>query len=279
MLLLGEPGIGKSRLVREVTARAGTQARVLVGRCPAYGDGVTYWPLREIVLQAQRGRPLAALLEPTDEGRAAAAVIAATLGLGGHAPAEAAPWAFRLLLEALARDRPLLLALDDAHWAEPPLLDLVDELVRVAAPVLVLCVGRPELLSARPAWASAARIELAPVDAAASRRVLAGQPALGEATVERIVTRARGNPLFLEQLAAHVAESGEEDGLPPALHALIAARLDALSATQRRLIEAAAVEGDVFHLGGLDALVPDIGRLGARWRSSSGASCCCRRSR
>ena len=128
MTLLGEPGIGKSRLVRELAGGAGPEVHVLIGHCPAYGDGVTYWPLREMVLQALRGRTLMAVMEATDDGRGAAATIAATLGLGGQASADAAPWAFRMLFTRLARGGPLVLAFEDAHWAEPALLDLIDQL-------------------------------------------------------------------------------------------------------------------------------------------------------
>ena len=262
--LVGEPGIGKSRLVRELAAGAGADTQVLVGHCPAYGDGVTYWPLREMVLQALRGRALTAVLAATEDGRGAAATIAATLGLGGQASADAAPWAFRMLFTTLARRGALVLAFEDAHWAEPALLDLIEQLAGgpMAAPVLLLCVGRPELLTARPAWARRAVLRPDPLDEQASRRLLGAGPPLPAAALDGVVARARGNPLFLEQLAAHVRERGEAGTLPPALHALLAARLDTLGATERRVIEAGAIEGETFHVGGLEALVPDPGRAG-----------------
>jgi DNA-binding SARP family transcriptional activator/tetratricopeptide (TPR) repeat protein len=260
MTLVGEAGIGKSRLVRELARGAAAEAQVLIGHCPAYGDGVTYWPLREMVLQALRGRTLTSIMPATDDGRAAAATIAAALGRGGEASADAAPWAFRMLLGALAADRALVLAFEDAHWAEPALLDLIDQLAGgpLAAPVLLLCVGRPELLEARPAWTAATVLRPAPLDEEASRCLLSARP-LSEPALARVVARARGNPLFLEQLAAHVRERTENSSLPPALHALLAARLDALDTAQRRLIEAGAMEGETFHVGGLEALVPALG--------------------
>ena len=260
--LVGEPGIGKSRLVRELAARAGADAQVLVGHCPAYGDGVTYWPLREMVLQALRGRTLTAVMAATHDGRGAAATIEATLGLGGQASADAAPWAFRMLFTTLAGRGPLVLAFEDAHWAEPALLDLIDQLAGgpMTAPVLLLCVGRPELLTARPAWARGAVLRPAPLDEHASRRLLGARPPLPTAALERVVARARGNPLFLEQLSAHVRERTEAGSLPPALHALLTARLDTLGATERRIIEAGAIEGETFHVGGLEALVPGTER-------------------
>ena len=264
MTLVGEAGIGKSRLVRELAAGVGAEAQVLVGHCPAYGDGVTYWPLREMVLQALRGRALTSLLEPTEDGRGAAATIAATLGLGGQASADAAPWAFRMLFTTLARRGALVLAFEDSHWAEPALLDLIEQLAGgpMAAPVLLLCVARPELLTTRPAWARGAVLRPAPLDEQASRRLLDAGPPLPAAALDGVVARARGNPLFLEQLAAHVRERREAATLPPALHALLAARLDTLGATERRVIEAGAIEGETFHVGGLEALVPDPGRAG-----------------
>jgi DNA-binding SARP family transcriptional activator/tetratricopeptide (TPR) repeat protein len=264
--LAGEPGIGKSRLVRELARHAAADAQVLIGHCPAYGDGVTYWPLREMVLQAVRGQTLTSVMPATQDGRAAAATIAATVGLGGEASADAAPWAFRMLLTALAADRALVLAFEDAHWAEPALLDLIDQLAAgpLAAPVLLLCVGRPELLVARPAWAAGAVLRPAPLDEQASRRLLSARAPLSEPALGRVVARARGNPLFLEQLAAHMRERTEDSSLPPALHALLAARLDALDAAERRVIEAGAIEGETFHVGGLEALVPGIGGAGVQ---------------
>jgi DNA-binding SARP family transcriptional activator len=260
--LAGEAGIGKSRLVRELARHAAADAQVLIGHCPAYGDGVTYWPLREMVLQAVRGRTLTSVMPSTDDGRAAAATIAATLGLGGEATADAAPWAFRILLTALAAQQALVLAFEDAHWAEPALLDLIDQLAGapLAAPVLLLCVGRPELLDARPAWAVGTVLRPAPLDEEASRRLLSARPPLPEPALGRVVARARGNPLFLEQLSAHVLERSQDSSLPPALHALLAARLDALDTVERRIIEAGAIEGETFHVGGVEALVPALGR-------------------
>ena len=261
MTLAGEAGIGKSRLVRELAEHAAPGAQVLIGHCPAYGDGVTYWPLREMVLQALRGRTLTSVMPSTRDGRAAAATIAATLGLGAEASADAVPWAFRMLFGALAADRALVLAFEDAHWAEPALLELIGQLAGgpLPAPVLLLCVGRPELLAVRPAWARGMVLRPAPLDEEASRRLLSARRPLPEAALGRVVARARGNPLFLEQLAAHVHERTEDGSLPPALHALLAARLDTLDATERRIIEAGAVEGETFHVGGVEALVPGVG--------------------
>ena len=261
--LVGEPGIGKSRLVRELAAGAGADAQVLIGHCPAYGDGVTYWPLREMVLQALRGHALTSVMAPTEDGRGAAATIAATLGLGGQASADAAPWAFRMLFTTLARRGALVLAFEDAHWAEPALLDLIEQLAGgpMAAPVLLLCVARPSC-SPRGRPGQGRRPAAGPPRRAGQPPPARRGPPLPAAALDGVVARARGNPLFLEQLAAHVRERSEAATLPPALHALLAARLDTLGATERRVIEAGAIEGETFHVGGLEALVPDPGRAG-----------------
>jgi hypothetical protein len=144
--VVGPPGIGKSRLVRELVERS--EGRVLIGRCLSYGEGITYWPLREVVEQVG---DIAAIAD--DElvvKRIEAAVVA------GEATAEEIAWGFRKLFETLARERPLIVVLDDIHWAESTLLDLIDYLATFAqdAPLLLLCTARPDLFELRPAWAT-----------------------------------------------------------------------------------------------------------------------------
>jgi DNA-binding SARP family transcriptional activator len=263
--VIGEPGIGKSRLARELAARLDRRATVLAGRCLPYGLGITYWPVREMVLQAADGRPLETLTAGLPDGSAAAASVAAMLGLGEGASGEATLWAFRRLFGAVAHEGPLVLLFEDVHWAEPPLLDLVDDLHAqlVDAPVLLLCLARPELLTARPAWASNAAgvttVRLGPLSPDESRRLLAARSGLSDSQRTAVATRAGGNPLFLEQLAVHVAERhGPAPSLPPALHALLAARLDLLNPQERSLLDAAAVEGEHFHLGGVLSLVENL---------------------
>ena len=267
MTLVGEPGIGKSRLVRELAAGAGPDAQVLVGHCPAYGDGVTYWPLREMVLQALHGRPLTAVMAPTEDGRGAAATIAAALGLGGRRSADAAPWAFRMLFTTLARRGALVLAFEDAHWAEPALLDLIDQLAagRWRRPCCCCASGVPSCSPRGRRWARGAVLRPAPLD---ERRQSPAARSPGRRCPPRrssgVVARARGNPLFLEQLAAHVRERSEAGSLPPALHALLAARLDTLGATERRVIEAGAIEGETFTSAASRPWSPAPGARGGR---------------
>jgi DNA-binding SARP family transcriptional activator/tetratricopeptide (TPR) repeat protein len=264
--VLGEPGIGKSRLARELADHLAGRATVLLGRCRAYGEGITYWPLREMVVALAGDRPLEHFLHEAEDAAAVAASVSATLGLGEGAPGEATPWAFRRLFTLLARDRPVLLVFEDVHWAQPPLLDLIEHLAaRLAgAPVTLLCLARPELLTLRPAWGAdalhATSLPLRRLSDDDSRALLRAGRALTEADVARVADRAAGNPLFLEQLAMHVAERTGTMRLPPALRALLAARLDLLGHEERALVDAGAIEGETFHLGGVLALVPDTSR-------------------
>ena len=157
---VGEPGIGKSRLVGELLAASG-RARVVVGRCLSYGEGITYWPLAEIVREVAGTEPkarLQELLARDEEAELVAERIAGTVGAASAATAapEETYWAFRRLFEALAADRPLIIVIEDVHWAEPTLLDLLEYVAGFSssAPILLLCVARPDLLESRPSWAA-----------------------------------------------------------------------------------------------------------------------------
>ena len=272
--VLGEPGIGKSRLVRELQPLLGPEATVLVGRCPAYGEGVTYWPVREMILQAAGPESIDELVQGLEDGPAVARGVAAALGLEEGVAGEEALWAFRRLFAEIARARPLVLVFEDVHYGQTALVDLVNHLATWIrdAPVLILCLARPELLETRPVWAggqrNAASLTLGPLSAEESRELLvalAGET-MQEAGLARIAATAGGNPLFLEQLLAHVGEratDAAEHGLPPALQALLAARLDLLDHQERSLLEHGAVEGDIFHLGSVLALSDDLSRTEA----------------
>jgi class 3 adenylate cyclase/tetratricopeptide (TPR) repeat protein len=252
--IVGPPGIGKSRLVRELVQRS--DARVLVGRCLSYGEGITYWPLQEI---AQQVGPLDEIVD--DE--LARPRIAAALG-EGTASSEEIAWGFRKLFEALARERPLVVVLDDIHWAEPTLLDLIEYVAAFAsdAPLVLLCTARPDLFDARPAWATpkpnATLLTLEPLASEQTGILVEELGALTAEAKERIVEAAEGNPLFVEQLVAHQAESGNgAPDIPPTIQALLAARIDRLEPDERAVIERASVEGRLFHRGSVQELVPE----------------------
>ncbi len=272
--ILGEPGIGKSRLVREFQPLLGSEATFLVGRCPAYGEGITYWPVREMVLQAAGPGTIDGLVQGLDDGPAVARGVATALGLEEGVAGEEALWAFRRFFAEIARTQPLVLVFEDVHYGQAALVDLVDHLASWIrdVPVLLLCLARPELLDTHRQWAggqrNAASLTLGPLSAEESRGLLvalAGKT-LEEVGLARIAATAGGNPFFLEQLLAHVGERGTNAadlGLPPVLQALLAARLDLLGPQERALLEHGAVEGEVFHLGSVLALSEDLSRSDA----------------
>ncbi len=238
--VVGEAGVGKSRLVAE--ALAGIDARVTRARCLPYGDGITYWPVVEVIKQ------LAAL--PSDED--AAAALRSLLGeIDRPTGADEIAWAFRKLLEEQA---PLVVCFDDLQWGEETFLELVEStgLLSAGAPVLLLCMARPELLERRPSWPGSLRLEPLPPDAA---EALIGQ-SLPEEVRTRIADRAGGNPLFITEMLA-LATAGGELEVPPTLRALLTARLDQLEPQERAVLERGAVEGEVFHRGAVQALAPD----------------------
>jgi class 3 adenylate cyclase len=257
--VLGAPGIGKSRLARELAGRLGRDARVVVGRCLAYGEGITYWPLAEIV-RATAGSDRAAIAAVAEDA-IVADLLAAAIGVGGVAGTkEETQWAARRYLETLAGERPLVVVLDDLHSAEPTFLDLVEYVADfAAAPMLLLCTARPDLLDARPAWTSprpnavALGLEPLPEEDAA---VLA-DGVRDEDARRRILDAAEGNPLFAEQLVAMRGEEGADAEIPPTIQALLAARIDSLDEPERIVVERAAVEGRLFHRGTVVELAPE----------------------
>ena len=266
--VVGEPGIGKSRLVAELAALVGTRGSVLTGRCPPYGEGITYWPLREIVLQAASDRSVDELSGELGIPRLVVQRVAAAVGLEEGQTGEETGWAFLQLLDALARIQPLVIVVDDAHLAEPALLDLlVDVTARLSnAPVLLILVARSDGLKDHSLWTGrigeAAALRLKPLSAKASEALLAANAGdrLDTDEERRIAKAAGGNPLFLEQLLAYVGERRSTDDLPPGIHALLAARLDRLGTTERSTLALGAVAGDAFETGSVHALAPGITR-------------------
>jgi class 3 adenylate cyclase/tetratricopeptide (TPR) repeat protein len=289
--VVGEPGVGKSRLARVLVARFSARATVLSGRCLPYGEGITFWPVAEAVRQAaaihdedppERARAkLSALAGSADDGPIVAERVAHALGVGeGTASVGEIGSALRQLFERIARPRPLVLLFDDIQWAEPAFLDVLARLRSSSAQIFMLCLARPELLEVRPDWE--ATVRLARLGTEHSHLLL--ERLLGNAAADEVCDRvaetAGGNPLFVEQLSAMLVEDGLielRDGtwiaardladlrLPASLHALLAARLDRLPADVRSTLECGAVAGELFHRGAVYELStpeerPRVGR-------------------
>jgi len=299
--LLGTAGVGKSRLVHEFLGRMGDRAEVLRARCLPYGEGITFWPVTELA-QAAAGiemdeapesarQKLEALLKDSPEGEAILGRVAATIGLSDEVvPTEEAFWGVRKLLEAVAARKQLIAVIDDLHWAEPTMLDLIDHITDWSreAPILLLAIARPELLDARPHWGggkmNATTILLEPLGQEDSARLignLVDDEELARTVLQRIGETAEGNPLFVEELVAMLVDQGvlrREDGgwqavedlrtitVPPSISALVAARLDHLEPLERDLIGRAAVVGKIFQRSAVSELSPPEGRseLGSR---------------
>jgi class 3 adenylate cyclase/tetratricopeptide (TPR) repeat protein len=268
----GSAGIGKSRLLREFLGGVDDQATVAVGRCLPYGDGITYWPLIEIMNDlVDPGSPaFLNVLTDDPESQAVSSRVAAVMGgTGGSATDQDVQWAVRRLLEALARRRPLVVFFDDIHWAEPAMLDLIEHLAaHAAAPILIVCATRGDLFERRLGWATAGGrgsvIRLDALSPAKSARLLRQLASRRRTPVRRdeVMAAAEGNPLFLEQLVAMRADDPTVR-TPATIQALLAARIDALPLRERRVVEAASIEGRGFHRGAVRALMDNSRGLDA----------------
>jgi class 3 adenylate cyclase/tetratricopeptide (TPR) repeat protein len=250
--ILGPAGVGKTRLTAEFL-RGLDGATVVRGRCLSYGEGISYWPVTEVVKQllpdAGVTGPLAAIVGDDAEP---------------SSPEEIA-WAFRKLLESHAAELPVVLVLDDLHWGEAVFFDLVEHIADLSrgAPILVLCMARPELLDRRPAWGggklNATNVLLEPLAPDEAAELIAElDERIDPGLSERILEAAGGNPLFVEEMVAMVAEDDQAAmTVPPTIQALLAARLDQLEPAERDVLERGAVEGQVFHRGAVVALAPE----------------------
>ncbi|MGH2661976.1 MAG: ATP-binding protein [Actinomycetota bacterium] len=289
--VLGAAGVGKSRLAAELVSMCRMRARVHGGRCLPYGEGITFWPIVEVVREAaeitdedsaQQGRTkIDALLEGQEDADLVAERVAQVVGLADvTTEAEEITWAVRRLFEALAETEPLVVVLDDIHWAEPTLLDLIEHVADWSrdAPLLLVCLARAELLDIRPTWGggklNATSIHLEPLTQEQSSTLignLLGRAELSEDAGNRITEAAEGNPLFVEEMLSMLIDDGllvRDDGqwmpasdlsgvtVPPTIQALLAARLDRLKPDERVVIERASVEGKVFHRGAVAELSP-----------------------
>jgi class 3 adenylate cyclase/tetratricopeptide (TPR) repeat protein len=278
--VLGPAGIGKSRVVYEFIASA-PDSIVLRGRCLAYGDGITYFPLVEILEQIASDKELGRLLADDPQGRKLLNDVSAAIGVADEVVVarEDTFRAVRMLLELLAQSRPLILVLDDLHWAEPTFLDLVDHIADWSrdAAILMLCVARPDLLDSRSGWGggklNATTILLEPLSESDAEtlidNLLVGGD-LPEALRERITSSAEGNPLFVEQMLALIAQGdGNGNGdvtVPPTIQALLATRLEQLPSPERVAAERASVIGKEFwrnalaEIGGEASALPGLVR-------------------
>ena len=316
--IYGDPGMGKSRLVAEFTAQAGVS--VVRGRCLPYGDGVTFWPLAEI-LKGKAGvldtdppdvalERISALAAPAPQLTPSLPALIHTIGLDdpGSPLRDLSPRAvmnaihagWRGFFTTLAEAGPLIVVIEDIHWADAAMLDLLEELSdRIQAPVLFLCPARPELTARRPTWGGGRRsvssIALEPLgrgDADELVRLLLHVDGLPDHTHDRILERAEGNPFFLEEILRRliddrliVHESGgwravegiEQVTLPDTVQGVLAARIDLLPPAEKRAVQAAAVVGRVFWTGAAAGLLNgDADQVEDTLDELSGATSWCR---
>jgi class 3 adenylate cyclase/tetratricopeptide (TPR) repeat protein len=302
--VIGQAGVGKSRLLRELESiiSAGENAPNLRrGQCPPYGAGIAYWAFAEVLREefglldadspevaweklSSAVADLMAELGDPDSGERNAALLAMPLGI--EAPPEAPQpdddpqrmreamfSAARATIEALALRRPLVLAIDDIHWADEGMLDLIDHLTRwVRGPLLLVCLARDELLERRPGWGGGRRnattIALEPLTSDETRELLgvlmAGEESgngTGSDVVPLLAERSGGNPLFAEEMVNRMREEDtvEAEALPTTVQSLLAARLDSLDREERRLLQHAAVVGQTFWAGSLERTASEEG--------------------
>ncbi len=287
--IIGEAGVGKSRLLADFAAGLPAGTMVLHGRCLSYGQGITFWPVREMLASAAGWRDddsadqalakLAGLLPDRADADRVSQWIGQLLGMAPASTLQEGFWALAQLLGELARRAPLLVVADDLHWAEPTLLDLLDHLQRtVTGPVLLLGAARPDLLDAQQPGPEDVRhrILLEPLPADDAARLLDVLLAPGGPPTpvrDHVLATSGGNPLFAEQLVAMLVDDGSlhlRDGrwaltrvldataLPGSITTLLAARLDRLADAEQHELEAGAVVGQVFWRGAVAELARDV---------------------
>ena len=290
--VLGVGGVGKSRLIAAFAEGLGDRATVLRGRCLPYGEGITFYPLAEALIdvadlneadtpQAARAK-LSALVGAAEYADRIADRVGQAIGIPGSETApEEMLWAIRVFLEQLAAERPLVFVIDDLQWAEPKFLELVEHVSDLArdAPILLACMARPELLDDHPGWAggklNATSILLEPLGPEECGTLVANLLAddtVSEAVRTRIAEAAEGHPLYAEEITGLLVDEGRlvlKEGrwvatgdlsdvpVPPTISALLAARLDRLPSPERRMLDIASVMGQVFYSGAVRELAND----------------------
>lgn len=289
--VLGAAGVGKSRVAAEMLRIAPEEAVPVKGRCLSYGEGITFWPIIEIVKQVARIEPadspeaarskISTIVGSTDEGDLIASIVSQVVGLSDPtASREEIFWGIRKFFELLASRSPLIVIFDDIHWAESTLLDLVDHIVTWSrtSPIFVLCLARPELLDNRPDWSggqpNVASVLLEPLSGDAAEALLDNLLGGGEVAPTaraRILEASAGNPLFVEEMVSMLIDQGllkRKDGhwvpttdlsrmtVPPTIQALLATRLDRLQKEERQVVERGSVVGRVFTTQGVIQLSP-----------------------
>ena len=291
--VLGVGGVGKSRLLAAFVGELADRATVLRGRCLPYGEGITFYPLAEALIEVadlretdaadQTRAKLVALVGGDEDADAIAQRVGQLIGLAGgeESSPEEMRWAVRSLLERLAVERPVVFVIDDLQWAEPTFLELVEYIADLArdAPILLACMARPELLDDHPGWAggklNATSILLEPLNAEECGKLVANllaDDAVDPVVRARIAAAAEGHPLYAEEITGLLVDEGRlvlKDGrwtptgdladlpIPPTISALLAARLDRLPPAERRLIEIGSVMGQVFYTAAVRTLATE----------------------
>ena len=289
--VVGDAGVGKSRLIREFATAAEDKARLVRGRCLPYGDGITFWPLAEVVRDAAgisnedspkvATRRIDRLLEraAVQDRESIVERVAAAINLSpAQFPVSELMWGGRRFLETLAAERPLVMLVDDIHWAEPTFLEFLDHLLETVqnASLLILGSARHEIAERHAEWSTGHEsmlVMLKPLNEADAGRIVEELLGSLESSVRmRIATAAEGNPLYVEQIVSMLVETGaiergaagwvarqgsDQLQIPPTVQALVAARLDALQAEERAVVDPASVIGLTFAFDAISELVDE----------------------
>ncbi|MEX2555956.1 MAG: BTAD domain-containing putative transcriptional regulator [Actinomycetota bacterium] len=261
--VVGDAGVGKSRLAKEVIATLGDEARAIMLRCPPPGDAIGFYPVRQAVVEAagiQGWRRLHDLLAEAHDGAHTVPAIADAIALRSppaHADELFGP--LRLLLETVAREHPLVVVLEDLHWVDPGFREATNSLAReTSAPILLLCLARPDVVE--EVWPWGQLVTLKPLEAGdIARLVIDRAGPLPERSLRRIVDLAQGNPLFAEQLLAAI-DDGDLATIPASLVGLLSMRIDRLGPGERDVLRAASIAGVDVETDLLEAILPEEAR-------------------